>query len=166
MQAVENNKRGERMEGLKISYGSAYELVELLKKHPEEIGKYHKLYTQAQKKVDDLTMQLEITTAEIIKEICEERNVPPSAKQEVRRAEVQLDKRWQILTKRLNLAKMKTGILYGRLQGLYTRRAMFDKISNFEQKWMYAGIPIYKDKRNMETKQENAIDGAHLPEED
>ena len=153
------------MDSLRISYGSAYELLEIMKKHPREVGKYHKLYVLAQKKVDDLTMDLAIFTAEFVDEKCRERKVPASARQEIRRAEVQLDIRWQKISKKLNATKMVAGILNGRLQGLYARRSMLDKIADFEKKWMYAGVPIYKDNSGVERKTGDAMDDVQLPDD-
>lgn len=146
------------MEELKIEYGSLYEFMNLLKKHPMELGVVHTLYSKAQKEVDDLRMELEILTAEIVDEICTERTVPPSAKSELRRAEVQLDNRWKKMSKKLNIATEKANILFGRLQGLYARRAMLEKLADFEKRLTYSDRPIYKNPIS-------AMEGVELPDE-
>lgn len=148
---------------LKIEYGSTFELTNLLKNHPKEVGKAHKLYAQANRKVDDAKMELEIFIAEFVKEVCEQRKVPASAKQEIRRAEVQLDPRWKKLTKKLNEATENMLILKGRINGLYDRRSMLERISRFEERFMYDGNTIYRDNRGSDRKVNDASEGIELP---
>ena len=125
-----------------------------------------RVHTGMPKKVDDAKMQLEILVAQLVDEICQSRKVPPSAKQEVRRAEIQMDQRWKDATEKLNKAKKQQLILQGRLDGMYDRRTMLDRLARFEEKLMYSGAPIYKDNRHADTKAEDVGSNLDLPEED
>lgn len=150
---------------LKIEYSTPYELIEIFKTHPEDVAETDRLCANANKKVDDLSMELEIVTAEIIDEIINKRNVPPSAKQEVRRAEVQLDNRWQIKKKRLNKAVEQATILQGKSKGMFIRGRLLEIIGKIELRSLFGSPEVYYDNRNPETKVKDLVNHLDLPDE-
>ena len=148
---------------LKISYGSTYELMELLKNHPKEVADTHRLYAEANKVADDARMELEILIADLVAEVCESRKVPPSAKQEVRRAEIQTDIRFKKATKKLNKATADMLTLKGRVSGMFDRKVMLESLARFEHKLMYGGPNIY-DNRGSDRKVNDASADMELPD--
>lgn len=155
---------------LKIEYGSTHELFETFKRHPQEVELEYKQYADANKDLDTANMELEIVTAEIVKEICEERfkkkSPSASAKQEIRRAEVQLDPRWKIKKNKVIDATSEALVLKGRINGMYSRSNILELLGKAELKMMYIDPTVFRDNRNPDTKLEAIEDDLDLPEED
>lgn len=146
---------------LKIEYGTLYELMEIFKNHPEDVAEIDRLAAEANKKVDDLTMKLEILTAELVDEISKKRKVPASAKQEVRRAEIQMDNRWKLLRSRLNEAIEESLILQGRSKGMFIRGRMLELLGKIELR-NFGDPTVYIDNRNPDTKVNSLEDKVDL----
>jgi hypothetical protein len=135
---------------LSINYSSPYELEMMIRDQAELEWKYHKKCSEAMEKVEDLTLQLEITTGEIVNEICKEKHVPPSAKSEVRRTEVPLDARYQLIRKRLIKATGTANILQRATYSLTSRRYSLLKLAELTTKQMGDSLVVY-GKKNTET---------------
>ena len=74
---------------------SIFTLEQDLKNHAKLEAKYHRWYSQANKKVNDLTLRLEMTVAKIVDEICERENITSyHNRAEIRRSRVASDKRY------------------------------------------------------------------------
>jgi len=103
---------------LSIDNSSLYALENELLAYPKQLGELHRVYSQAIKKVDKLTLELEILTAKILVEVQEDaerkgRPYPPSSLQEVRKTKVPLDKRYKRLKLQLIEAIEEKNILGG-----------------------------------------------------
>jgi len=85
---------------LSIDNSSLYALENELIDYPRQLGELHRVYSQAVKRVDRLTLELEVLSATILDEIlktAEERGkpYPPSSLQEVRRNMIPKDRRYK-----------------------------------------------------------------------
>jgi len=103
---------------LSIDNSSLYALENELLDYPRQLGELHRVYSQAIKKVDKLTLELEILTAKILEEVQENaeskgRPYPPSSLQEVRKTKVPLDKRYKRLKLQLIQAIEEKNVLGG-----------------------------------------------------
>jgi len=103
---------------LSIDNSSLYALENELIDYPRQLGELHRVYSQAIKKVDKFTLELEILTAKILEEMQKDaerkgRPYPPSSLQEVRKTKVPLDKRYKRLKLQLIEATEEKNILGG-----------------------------------------------------
>ena len=103
---------------LSIDNSSLYALENELVDYPRELGELHRIYSEAVKKVDKLTLDLEVLTAVILEEVQKDaekkgRPYPPSSLQEIRRTKVPLDKRYKRLKLQLIEAIEEKNILGG-----------------------------------------------------
>ena len=103
---------------LSIDNSSLYALENELIDYPRQLGELHRVYSQAIKKVDKLTLELEVLTAKILLEVQKDaerkgRPYPPSSLQEVRKTKVPLDKRYKRLKLQLIEAIEEKNILGG-----------------------------------------------------
>lgn len=103
---------------LRIHTSSLFALSEDLRDHAHLEAKYYTWYAEAQKKVDDLDLEVEITTAEVLNDIFrrhveEGKPVPASGKAEVRKTELADDTRYKIIKRKLNEAIEEKNILFG-----------------------------------------------------
>jgi len=103
---------------LTIHTESAFALLEDLKSHAKLQAKYYRWSSQAQKKVDDLSLKLEIISAGIIQELIgqaenEGKSIPASAKMEIRKVDIFKDARYQLAKSRLNSAMEEMNYLQG-----------------------------------------------------
>lgn len=103
---------------LSIDNSSLYALENELLDYPRQLGELHRVYSQAIKKVDELTLELEVLTAKILEEVQEDaerkgRPYPPSSLQEVRKTKIPLDKRYKRLKLRLIQAIEEKNVLGG-----------------------------------------------------
>jgi len=103
---------------LSIDNSSLYALENELLDYPKQLGELHRVYSQAIKKVDKLTLELEVLTARILEEVQENaeskgRPYPPSSLQEVRKTKVPLDKRYKRLKLQLIQAIEEKNVLGG-----------------------------------------------------
>lgn len=154
---------------LKIEYSSTHELFEIFKNFPDEKEKTKIQHALAQEELDTANMELAITTAEIIDEICKKRfkgkDAPATARQEIRRAEVQLDIRWKKCTKRVIEANKNANILAGRLQGMWDRGTVLEMLGKAELKMMYIDPTVVRDNRRPDTKANEMDDHLDYPKE-
>lgn len=150
---------------LRINYGSIFELIQIFCNHPEEVAETDRLAALAQKKVDDIVMQMEILTARLVDEICKKRKVPASARQEVRRAEIQLDRTWIKKKKELNEAIEQASILQGRSKGLFVRGRLLEMIGKIELRTTF-GYPTVKEEDADFRNLTDLTDNLELPEEE
>jgi len=128
------------MSNLSIEYTSPYELEEIIKKHPEIEDEYNRIYAEAIKELRDAELELEILISELVDEICKSRSVPPSAKSEVRRTEVPLDKRYKKLRQKCIVAEMKVNVLKGSVKAVSARGYCLTELGRMTMKSM--GVPI------------------------
>jgi len=103
---------------LSIDNSSLYALENELLAYPKQLGELHRVYSQAIKKVDRLTLELEILTAKVLEEVQENaekkgRPYPPSSLQEVRKTKVPLDRRYKRLKLQLIEAIEEKNVLGG-----------------------------------------------------
>lgn len=154
------------MKSLKIDYETPHELMEIFRQHPREVAEIDRQCAEANKKVDDLNMKLEIITAEIIDEIVKRDKIPPSARQEVRRGMVQLDIRWQKIRRKLNEAIEQATILNGRSKGMFMRGRLLEMLGKVELRSFFGEPTVYRDNRNPDTKSKEMSDNLEMPDED
>jgi len=153
-------------DSLKIEYSSTHELAELFKAYPKQAADIYNLYAKALRLENDLTTELAILTSEIVSDIVEKRNIPPSARQEIRRSEVPNDKRWQKIQRKLNKAIENTMILNGAVNGMYAKKLSLEYLGKLELKIMFGDPTIYRDNRNPDTKVRDLEKYIDLPGED
>lgn len=136
------------LDDLDIHIGSAYELEQDLTRHPRQCARYYKLRAQAVRELDDLYLNLKITTSEIVKEILDNEYVPPSAISEIRKTRVPLDKRYQILQRRVNAAKEKVDVLTGMIVGAEARGYRFRELVSMARPLLMPDINQIEDKQS------------------
>ena len=117
-------------------------------------GKYHKKLSDAIKVLDDLTFQLEITTAEIAEDIInqaetEGKSIPASGKEFVLKVMIKKDKRYQKLRKGVIDAKYVVSVLRGFVKGIDSRGYNLSQICKLEEKKM-KGEPTYYEQGQVE----------------
>jgi len=130
---------------LSISYSSPYELEEVIRKHPEVEDEYNRVYSEALREQKLAELELEILIGEIVEEICGTRNVPASAKSEVRRTEVPLDKRYKKLKIKCIEAETKANILKGSTKSASARGYCLTELARMTLRSM--GGPAGKDQQ-------------------
>jgi len=139
---------------IEINNSSTWHLSECLKRHPRLEGEYSRYLSDAIKALDDLTLQLEITTAEIAEEIfrkAEEEGspIPASGKDSILKTQVKLNPRYQQLRKEVMEAKHKVGVLKGFVKGFDSRGYRLAEICKLEAKKM-RGDATYYETENIE----------------
>jgi len=150
---------------LKINYASKYELLELCRQHPENVEQVQRDYADAQHELDTANMELEICTAELVDKICKERKVPATAKQEVRRAEIQLDPKWKSAKQKVIAANTNALILKGAVNGMFARTAFLQIIAKTEFRvQFYDTQTMHRDNTLPETKAKQASESLDLPD--
>jgi len=121
---------------LKIEYSSNYELLQLAMKQPAEHAQADRNYADAQKELDTATMELYICVAELVDGVCRDRfgnsKAPATAKQEIRRAEIQLNPKWQVATEKVINAQHNATILKGVCNGFFDRKVFLELIAKTE----------------------------------
>jgi len=132
------------MSKLSIEYSSPYELETVIRNHPQLEDECNRVYAEALKELRKSELELEILISEIVEEICSKRNVPPSAKSEVRRVEVPLDKRYKKLKLKCIDAETKANILRGAVKAASARGYCLTELGRMTLKSMMGG-PIIKD---------------------
>jgi len=150
---------------LRINYGSIFELIQIFCNHPEEVAETDRLAAKAQRNVDDLNMNLEILTSEIVSKIVEDKKIPPSARNEIRRSEAPKDLRWQSIKKELNEAIEQASILQGRSKGLFVRGRLLEMIGKIELRTTF-GYPTVKEEDADFGNLTDLTDNLELPEEE
>ena len=103
---------------LEIHTENAAALLGDLKDHARLQAKYYRWASQAQKRVDDLSLKLEMAIVEIIEEIIHEaedkgKPIPYSSRSELKRIAVPKDERYQLSKNRLNSAMEEMNYLQG-----------------------------------------------------
>lgn len=101
------------IDNLEIGFASIFELEEELREHANLQNEAHKAFAVANKEVNELVLAVEVKTAEVVDKICREEDISPSARAEVRRSRVALNKEWQALRWKLNRAIEKKDIMEG-----------------------------------------------------
>ena len=150
---------------LKIEYASKYELLELCRKHPENVEETQRDYANAQAELDTANMELEICTAELVDEICKTRTVPATAKQEIRRAEIQLNPKWKLAKQKAISANTNALILKGAVNGMFARTAFLQIIAKTELRvQFYDTQTMNRDNTLPETKAKRASESLDLPD--
>ena len=150
---------------LRISYSSIFELIQIFCNHPEEVAETDRLAAKAQRRVDDLSMQMEILTSEIVSKIVEDKKIPPSARNEIRRSEAPKDTRWQSIKKELNEAIEQASILQGRSKGLFIRGRLLEMLGKIELRTTFGYPTVRGDDMDFENLT-NLTDNLELPEEE
>jgi len=135
------------MDNLSINYSSPYELEEVIRKHPELEDEYNRVYAEALKVQRIAELELEILISEIVDEICSKRNVPPSAKSEVRRTEVPLDKRYKKLKMKCIETETQANILKGAVKAVAARGYCLTELGRMTIKSMGGGPFVMKDQQ-------------------
>ena len=135
---------------IEIDTSSAYQLELALKTHAQKEKKYHKWYAQANHEVNDLSLNLEITIAEIVEDIIKDYNkkgktIPPSAKGEIRKAEVPKDPRYKIDKSRLNKAIANKEYLFGLTKAWASRGYRLAELVHLMVR-QFSGDPIVYDR--------------------
>lgn len=153
-------KDEERDSELKICTDSIYDFENELKTHSQKEAKYHKWYAQAVKDVDNLILNLEITVAEIMEELLKEyegrgKAIPPSARAEVRKTEVPKDRRYQLISRKLNEAVSNKSYLFGLTKAWGSRSHRLTEIGDLLKRSLYKSPVVYEsDLDNLTDKME------------
>lgn len=151
---------------LRIHTESAYSLEQDLKNHPNLVADYYRWYAQAIVEADQASLDLEVISAEILEEILEGyekkgKTIPPSAKSEVRKSEVPLDKRYQKAKKNASQAFARKEYLKGLLRSWSDRSHRLTEIVDMMSRQLYYDSPKYTT-RNLEKRAEKSIDNMEL----
>jgi hypothetical protein len=89
------------LEELDINTASLFSLEKELKESSRKEAKYIRWASQASRKVNDLTLELDVLSAQVVDEICRQENITNSNRAEVRKTKINTDKR--IIKKRNEL---------------------------------------------------------------
>ena len=149
---IKNMSEEEMLDELDIHVENAYDLEQELKSHARKAGKYVVMAAQATKKVDELSMSLEVLVAQIVEELCKEaeekgKPIPPSAISEIRRSKVPLDKRYQIIKSRLINAQEEANILNGLVYSWGARSKRLTEVARLVQRSLWED-PKLEDRVN------------------
>ena len=142
---------------LKIDNSSIFKLMNEIENHPKREYELSKLYAQAVKKLEQLTLEFEITQAEIIDDVMRKEKLPPSSRAEVRRSKIQRDNRYKIIRTKIIEA---TDIL-NNIQGLYNawkqRGYSLGALGRIAEKDMNSEVTIYRSKNRSNTSIEKKV---------
>ncbi|MBU2249521.1 MAG: hypothetical protein KKD77_22430 [Gammaproteobacteria bacterium] len=122
------------------------ELVDQARKE----ARYNRLAAKANKQVANLNFDLEIVTAQIIKEICEEaegkkKPIPATAVSELRKTKVPLDTRYQKTKRALIEATENANLLNGLVSSWQSRGYRLQELVKLADRMFWQPI-VYKDK--------------------
>ena len=120
---------------LEIDNSSIYTLEKGLVDYSSKLADCHKMYAEAIKKVDDLTLRVEIIIAEVVQELegvadRKGKPFPPSSIQEVRRTKVPLNKKYRRIKKELAEAVEQKNILGGLVKAFESKGYRLQELVN------------------------------------
>lgn len=135
---------------LEINTENPNSFVETLKNYEHYKVEYQRAYAQAQKEVDTLQYNLEVTIAEIVEELKAGKEggkpVPASGWGELRRVDALLDPRYQTIKSKLIEATERLNILEGFCETMESRGYRFIEIAKIMEKLMGSGIQIHENR--------------------
>lgn len=135
---------------LSIHMESAYTLEKDLVRHPKRHAKYYRWRAQAVRELDDLNLDMEVLTSEIVQELLKEHKIPPSAQAEFRRIHVPLDIRYQKLQRKINKAKEKVDILTGMIKGAESQGYRLGELVDMARKLLLPDMMLFNRDINID----------------
>jgi len=150
------------IEDLKIHNESMFALEKEIKTFPVKSANVYKLKAEAIKKVADLSLRLEIITAQIMVEILKKaeddgKPYPPSSRAEVRRMQVPLDKRYIRAKRDLNVAIFVKDNLEGLAKSFESKGYMLKELSDISDRVHMNEPAVYKKGGDQTYKGQNEI---------
>lgn len=135
------------IDDLTIHFESIFALENELKEHSNLQNEAHKAFAVANREVNQLTLEVEVKTAEIVDRICRDENIPPSARAEVRRSRVALDKEWQALRWKLNEAIENKDIMEGLSKSWEGRGFRLSELAELAKRLLWDEPRVYDNKK-------------------
>jgi hypothetical protein len=133
---------------LEINTDNPYAFEKTLKEHAHLEADYTRAYAKAQREVDDLTFQLELTTAEIVEDLKtkSEKAIPASGWAELRRVQAVLDPEYIKVREDLIKATETLNILKGFVEAFGSRGYRLLEIAKIQERLMQGPLRSYEDK--------------------
>ena len=125
-----------------INTVSIFALEEELRNFARKGAKYYRKASQANKKLAKMYLLVEITTASIIKKICDEaetngKPIPPSAIGDLRKTKVPLYKEYQLVKKSLYEAQEQTDFWSGLARSWESRGYRLQELARLSERTMF-----------------------------
>jgi len=135
---------------LEIHYESIFALEKELREYSKRGAKYYRAYAKAIREVNDLTLEVKIIVAEIVNELIiksekEGRNIPYSARSELKNTNVPLDKRYQLIFKKLNRTIERKDFLSGLVEAWSARSHRLSELARLSDRLMFNEPRVYTE---------------------
>lgn len=141
---------------LLVDTSSPYHFEQQQARQSQTEWRYHIAYAKAMNELEEIKLKLEIVTAEILEELQSTDNFPPSARSEMRRTKVPLDKRWQKLRRKQIEAQNNVNVLEGAMKSLYSKGFRLNNIQKMVERQFYDVGQYVGDNRGLDKRMKEA----------
>jgi len=135
---------------LEIHYESIFALEKELREYSKRGAKYYRAYAKSIRDVNDITLEAKIIIAEIINELInkaeeEGRSIPHSARGELKNTKAPLDKRYQLIFRKLNRATERKDFLSGLVEAWSARSHRLSELAKLSDRLMFNEPRVYAE---------------------